>query len=69
MTNSEDLLANLEKLIKSPAAYKLSDAQYDDLKKLHEDAQALCKKGDFDGAHDVMVEMQEIVEEGTAVSE
>ena len=69
MTNSEDFLANVEKLTKSPAAYKLSDAQYDDLKKLHEDAQALCRKGDLDGAHAVMVEMQEIIEEGTAVSE
>lgn len=69
VNNSEALLTNLEKLIKSPAAYKLSDSQYEDLKRLYEDAQHLCKRGDLDGAHQVMAEMQEIVGEGAAVSE
>jgi hypothetical protein len=69
VNKKEDLLANMEKLIKSPAAYKLSESQYDDLKRLQEDAQALCEKGDLNGAHQVIVEIHEIVEEGAIEKE
>lgn len=69
VTYAEDFLTNLENIIKCPAAYKLSDAQYDALTRLHDDAQELFRNGDLDGAHRVMKEMVEIVQEGPPISE
>jgi hypothetical protein len=67
--DANDFLATLEKLIKSPDAYKLSDTQYDDLTRLRDDAMGLFNNGDLDGAHAVIKEMQEIVEEGAPLTE
>ena len=60
----EQLLANIEKLVKSPEAFKLSDVQFSEITELHETAKTLCGQGKTDEAHEVMVEIREIVLEG-----
>ncbi len=61
MIDSEQLLANIEKLVKSPEAFKLSDVQFSEISKLHKTAKTLCGQGKTDEAHEVMVEIREIV--------
>ena len=64
MIDIEQLLANIEKLVKSPEAFKLSDVQFSEITELHETAKTLCGQGKADEAHAVMVEIQGIVLEG-----
>jgi hypothetical protein len=62
--DSEQLLANIEKLVKSPEAFKLSDVQLSEITELHVTAKTLCGQGKTDEAHEVMVEIQNGVLEG-----
>lgn len=64
MIDVEQLLANIEKMVKSPEAFKLSDVQFSEITELHESAKTLCGQGKADEAHEVMVEIQGIVLEG-----
>lgn len=64
MTDVEQLLASIEELVKSPKAFKLSDVQYSEITELHESAKTLCGQGKAEEAHEVMVEIQNIVLEG-----
>ncbi len=64
MIDIEQFLANIEKLVKSPEAFKLSDVQFSEITKLHETAKTLCGQGKTDEAHEVMVEIQRIVHMG-----
>ena len=64
MIDVEQLLANIEKMVKSPEAFKLSDVQFSEITELHESAKKLCGQGKADEAHEVMVEIQGIVLEG-----
>ena len=64
MIDVEQLLANIEKMVKSPEAFKLSDVQFSEITELHVTAKTLCGQGKTDEAHEVMVEIQGIVLEG-----
>ena len=69
MIDVEQLLVNIEKMVKSPEAFKLSDVQFSEITELHESAKTLCGQGKNDEAHEVMVEIQEIVLEGAPEGE
>ena len=69
MIDIEQLLATIEKLVKSPEAFKLSDVQFSEITELHKTAKTLCGQGKTDEAHEVMVEIREIVLEGQSEDE